>query len=50
MGPILFGLLIARYGFKDAFGGIAMLLFAVTTSFALLLLWFDRHSMQESGR
>ncbi len=42
LGPILFGLLIARYGFKDAFGGIAMLLFALTTAFALLLPWFDR--------
>ena len=44
LGPVLFGLLIARYGFKDAFGGIALLLFAVTTTFALLLLWFDRDS------
>lgn len=52
LGPILFSLLIARYGFKDAFGSIAMLLFAVTTSFALLLLWFDRRAapdVQEGG-
>ncbi len=45
-GPIIFGLLIASYDFKAAFGGVAVLLFVVTTAFALLLLWFDRSAVQ----
>jgi MFS family permease/HAMP domain-containing protein len=48
-GPILFGLLIAFYDFKGAFGGIAVLLFVVTTVFALLLLWFDRTGAQPTA-
>ena len=42
LGPIVFGLLIAFFDFKVAFAGVASLMFAVTTCFALLLLWFDR--------
>jgi MFS family permease len=48
-GPILFGVLIASYDFKGAFGAVAVLLFVVTTAFAVLLLWFDRGAGQVRG-
>ncbi|MES2562851.1 MAG: MFS transporter [Pseudomonadota bacterium] len=49
LGPILFALLIARYDFKTAFGGVALLMFGVTTSFALALARFDRDDALSKG-
>jgi predicted MFS family arabinose efflux permease len=49
LGPILFALLIARYDFKIAFGGVALLMFAVTTSFALVTVRFARSDALGKG-
>ena len=49
MGPLLFGLLIASYNFRDAFGVVAVLMLVVTSAFAALLLWFDRGGGQSQA-
>ena len=41
-GPILLGAMIALSGFMNAFAVLALITFATTTLFALLLWWSDR--------
>ena len=49
LGPIIAGLLISQFGFRQAFLGIGLISLLCTTSFTALFFWFE-HQQGNSAR